>query len=686
MSKLLKLVGIVAAAILVFIAVVMIGITQFFDPNDYKAEIAAAVEQATGRQLTLEGNLELDVFPRLRIAVGAAELSNAAGFGAAPFASIESAGLAVGLLPLLSRRIEVDEARLEGLTLNLARDAQGRDNWQDIGGGATPQADPAAAEGADDGAALDLAVGAVVIEQAQINWSDAAAGSDWQLAEFNMDADGFGPDTAFPLSVDFSLAGDEVAISVAATMAATLGLADNLYRLEDLDVELIGAGPGWPGGQGEIGLRFAAFEANLEAETLNLEDLVLDVLGLTITGTLAGSGLFSDLALAGEVEFEAFDPQELLESLEIEIETADPDVLRSASLRAELAYDANRTMLEQLDLTLDDSQLSGQLGLLADSLRFDLEIDSINIDRYLPPASEGAVEEEGSLDEIDLPLEALRTLSASGEIAITETQFTGVTLSDVEFSFAADDGLITLQPSASLYGGSYAGDITIQVMGNTANLSVDQQLNGIDAMPLGQDLMDAELLSGIVSASLDLAATGANLGEMRRRLGGDISFALTAGAWEGVDMWYELRRARAVFDGADTPTREGPLRTPFSEVSASGVLADGVVTNRDLIADLEFMTVTGSGTANLFTDAIDFDVIASFVDGPILQSDPEMVDLAGDELPLAVTGSLSSPSVLPDFGAMIRAEAEEAVQEAVEEEREELQEQLNERLRGIFDR
>ncbi|MFL2547502.1 MAG: AsmA family protein [Candidatus Rariloculaceae bacterium] len=684
MNSIFNLVGIVAGGIIVLVVVAMIGVSLLFDPNDYKEEIAAAVAESTGRQLTLAGDLELNVFPRLRIAIGEAELSNALGFGAAPFARIEGAGLAIGLFPLLASRIEIEEARLEGLTLNLARNAEGIDNWQDLGGGGP--AEPAAPD-IGDGAALDLSVGSIVIDNANINWSDASTGSDWQLADFNMDADGFGPDSAFPLSIGFSLSGDEVDVTLAASMDATLGLAENLYRLEDLQVELNGEGLAWPGGQGEIGLSFAALEADLGAETLALEDLVLEVLGLNISGTLAGSQLFGDPALAGAVAFEAFDPQDLLQILDIEIETADPDVLRNVAISAELAYDSSRMMLEELDLTLDDSRLVGQMGLVDDSMRFDLEIESINIDRYLPPAEEwAAVEEEGSLDEVDLPLESLRTLSAEGQFSINEAQFSGLTLSDVEFALSADDGLVSMQPSASLYGGSFAGDVTIEVMGDTAALSIEQQLSTIDAMPLVQDLMDAEFLTGTVSANMDLAATGANLGEVRRQLDGDVSFALADGAWEGVDVWYELRRARAVLDSGAMPEREEPARTPFSEVSASGLLTDGVLNNEDLIADLGFFTVTGAGTANLVTDAIDFDVVAAFVDGPELQSDPAMEGLAGNELPLAVTGTMSSPSVMPDFGAMIGAEVEAAAEEAIEEEREELEERLNDRLRGIFDR
>jgi hypothetical protein len=73
-----------------------------------------------------------------------------------------------------------------------------------------------------------------------------------------------------------------------------------------------------------------------------------------------------------------------------------------------------------------------------------------------------------------------------------------------------------------------------------------------------------------------------------------------------------------------------------------------------------------------------------------------MADLAGDELPLKVGGTVAEPSVAPDFSAMIRNEVSEAVDERVEEERteveeridqerEEVREELRDRLRGLFE-
>jgi AsmA protein len=195
------------------------------------------------------------------------------------------------------------------------------------------------------------------------------------------------------------------------------------------------------------------------------------------------------------------------------------------------------------------------------------------------------------------------------------------------------------------------------------------------------------MFTGTVGLDMDVSATGANLGEVMRQLDGNVSFALTDGAWEGVDMWYQMRRARALINKTDAPAAPaGAPRTPFSRISASGTIEDAVLTNNDLTANFDFMTVAGTGTVELLNDAMNFKVTATFLDGELLQSDPLMADLAGDSLPLTVTGSLGAPSVRPDFNALVGARAQEAVNERVEEEREQLQERVQDRLRGLFDR
>src|SRR5690606_33588746 len=142
----------------------------------------------------------------------------------------------------LGRRIEIGEARLDGLVLNLARDAQGRNNWQDLGGGEAAPDAPAPEQGGGDAADIDLNVDVIRVTNSQVNWNDAGAGSDWTLGDFNLTASSFGPDMAFPVETSFTVAGEALRVAVDAETMATLSLAENVYRLADLTVMLSGEG------------------------------------------------------------------------------------------------------------------------------------------------------------------------------------------------------------------------------------------------------------------------------------------------------------------------------------------------------------------------------------------------------------------------------------------------------------
>ncbi|MFO7288070.1 MAG: AsmA family protein [Gammaproteobacteria bacterium] len=697
MGRLLKLIAIVAGALIVLVIAVLVGIALLIDPNDYKDEITAAVRDATGRELTLEGDLELGLFPSLRLELGPARLSNAEGFGDQPFAEIARAALDLELLPLLSRRISISEVTLDGLVLNLARDASGRNNWQDLGGGDTT-ASPAAPESGGGPAAVDLGIDVIRVSNSQVTWNDAATGSRWTLGNFGLEARGFGTETAFPLRTSFTVTGEEVEVAVSAEMRAALSLASNTYRLENLAVRLAGRGEGWPGRQGEARLSFAALTANLGDETLGLDGLTLEFLGVTVNGSLQGRQLMSGLTLGGNVEIEPFDPRRLLGVFDITVDTADPNVLRRASAAATFVYDAERIGLDDMQLALDDSELTGNVAVRGESLRFDLRVNQINIDRYLPPAQEtDAPAEEGSLDEVDLPLDALRTLDAQGRLAFGPTQFSGLSLDEASFELTARDGRLRLTPSARLYGGTLAAELGLDIGADAARTSLRADLKNVDLLPLGRDLLDSEMVRGRGDLTLDLTTTGSNVGQMRRDLDGDVAFTLRDGAYLGIDLWYELVRARAVLDRQSPPSRTGPRETPFSIVSATGVVQDAILTNRDLKASLGFLTIDGKGTVNLLTNELDFDLVGTFVDGEQLQSEPLMARHAGDKVPLKVSGTVDAPVVVPDFAAVVRErvterveeerrEVEERLEQRVEEEKDEVREQLRDRLRGILNR
>src|SRR3569623_1837752 len=77
MKKAVKTSVWIVGGLLALLAAAALFIVLTFDPNKYKAEIAAAVSQATGRELTISGDIRLPLFPWLGVELGAKELSNA---------------------------------------------------------------------------------------------------------------------------------------------------------------------------------------------------------------------------------------------------------------------------------------------------------------------------------------------------------------------------------------------------------------------------------------------------------------------------------------------------------------------------------------------------------------------------------------------------------------------------------
>jgi len=173
MKSMFKILAWLIGLVLVLIILAAVLLPRFFDPNDFRGQIADTVREQTGRELTIEGDLKLSVIPWLGVSIGRTSLSNDPAYGDAPMLAVEDASVGVKLMPLFSRRIEVSEVRLDGLRLNLVRDARGS-NWDSLVA-AEEDAPPASAE--DAGQSFDLKqVGGIRVRDAQVSFQDKVEG------------------------------------------------------------------------------------------------------------------------------------------------------------------------------------------------------------------------------------------------------------------------------------------------------------------------------------------------------------------------------------------------------------------------------------------------------------------------------------------------------------------------------
>jgi len=122
------LIGILAVLLLVVGAVLVI--PSLIDWNTYKAEIAGRIGAATGRAVTLDGNIDLALLPRPTLSVSGARLANLPGASQPDMVRLRKLDVRVALMPLLRGRIQVQSVALIEPVIALEVLGDGRRNWE----------------------------------------------------------------------------------------------------------------------------------------------------------------------------------------------------------------------------------------------------------------------------------------------------------------------------------------------------------------------------------------------------------------------------------------------------------------------------------------------------------------------------------------------------------------------------
>jgi len=168
-----------------------------FDPNAYRDEVAALVRKATGRELVIEGDLSVTLFPRLGIGVGAARLSQAPGFGTRSFATLTEAEADLRLWPLVRhRRVEIGRVRVQGIALELLRRADGSTNWADL-------ADLSLRRDDAGGGPAAIRLSGAEIDGVRVHYVDERRGSEYDLNDGSLRVEGVAISEPFALDGRF---------------------------------------------------------------------------------------------------------------------------------------------------------------------------------------------------------------------------------------------------------------------------------------------------------------------------------------------------------------------------------------------------------------------------------------------------------------------------------------------------
>jgi AsmA protein len=738
MRVLLRLVAWLSGLLLVSAVLAAVFVAFYVDPNDFKGVIARELGQRAGRPVEIPGKIRLSVFPWLGFETGRVTVGNPPGFAEPTFASVERADLRVKLLPLLRREVETDTVVVHGLDLRLIRDREGRTNWQDLTG-APATGPPTGAATAPAATPLALAVGGVDLRGARVSWSDEATGRRLQVEDLDLQTGAITPGSPVPLAMALRASDSASALRAEVEVRGRLDTdpSRRQYRLRDLLLEARVTGAPLPEGGIDLTVR-GQLDTEPGQQTAKAGPLHLNLLGIEADVAAVIDWPAGELRYSASLDARDADLRPLLEGLTGQpLPTADPGAFKRVSLGTRLAGTARSTTASPLNLRVDDSAVEGQVEILdfaGPTLRFDLVLDRLDLDRYLPPRAAGSGEApaEGTAQAAPAgvgvdptlgrdpgttaagdPGPALPTGSEparggsaphhptpvpgwilaadlQGRLHADQLTVAKVQLTDAAVTVKAKDGLLRLDPvEARLYEGSYRGRPEIDARRAPVRIRLDERLSGVQVAPLLEALKGRSGVSGRADLSLRAELRATDVDSALRSLAGEGRFGLRDGAIRGLDLGRAVRQARTRLRGQPAADTEAPAQTDFTELHGSFRIAEGVLRNDDLYGKSPLLRLEGRGSADLPQGVIDYRLTAFVVGTSKGQDGKDLEDLRGVPIPVVVSGELRNPDYRVDLDEALKGLAREELRQKVEDSIDrrlggDTGEKAKELLRGLF--
>ncbi|MDG1462316.1 MAG: AsmA family protein [Gammaproteobacteria bacterium] len=682
MHGLTKTLSWLCAVLLVLLIAISAAVTLLFDPNDYKADIEALIEAETGRQVSIEGDLSLSLLPCCAVEAGRMTLGNPAGFEGQDFLVIDSASVSIQLLPLLlSQEVKLGDVVLQGVEVTLITRSNGSVNWSfddntQLAAGTSPES--RVTEGSEL-TSNQLSVAGLSFTDGRLRWIDEISGDDIFFRAVNVVTGPVVLGESFDLAADFGVEGLPGGMDAKFVYQGSPVISPNAVGVDlgGSRIEVVLSSNQLPNGIASLTivmpeLLLGSDDAVVTAKGATLE---LSTGPLALSATVEGAVNSQGTSFSGTLNLSEFSPRELLRFLGTDIETADLDVLAKMSMMSDWSYRNDRVGLSNLVANIDDTTIAGELGLGSiqkQQILADLNLDRINLDRYLVPAegvadssAEGAGKSTSSSSNQELlPVELLRPLNMQASFRVGELAVANVMLRDVVMSLVASDGRLRVNPlRASLYEGQYSGDIRLNLRGEEPQIAMNENLSDIQIGLLLLDMKNIQNIEGEFEAKFQATSSGNTEAELIAGLNGGLSFELQEGIYQGRDFWYELRSQKARLSGDPQPPAPENPKTDISRLFGSGVVTNGVLQNNDFIMQLPFVRLNGAGQADLNQMQLNYRLNAKVIGSPEFDDGSNLDELKGLTLPVTISGSAAEPDVVIDLTSVIAGLATKKIQD-----------------------
>jgi AsmA protein len=598
---------------IVLLVVVVLALPFLLPTSVYKEQIIEQTRLATGRKLTIDGDLNISVWPALGVEVHKVRFANVEGAAEADMATMDSLVVGAELWPLLSGALKVTEIRLVNPVINLEIDKNGRGNWL-----FEPQGAPAPAAGdqpppASQTSSADFSFRDVTLAGGVLTYRDQRDGTAQRVEAINANVKL--PSLDEPLIFDGGLTWNKEAITIATTVANPRALSTGGKSALKAKIE------------GEV--MNAAFDGEVDAKTS---------------------------AVTGKVDFATASARRLAAWAGVEL----PKVkgFGAMKLAGDLSADGGRIAFKETKLSLDGMNGSGNLSLDTTKARpyvkGDFTLDRLDLNPYMSagggsgPAGGGG---GGMPKWSDAPIDfsPLTFVDADFDFAVNALAVGGLKIGRSALSIALSGGKMRANlKQLALYGGNGTGVIALDGSGATPVIGLDLNVSGVQGAPFLTDLAGFNRLEGTGSIVAKVTAAGKSQRAWMKSLGGNARIKFVDGAIKGVNLAEIARTIQSVLTGSAVG---GAAKTDFAELSGSFVIRNGVAANKDLKLLNPFVRLNGAGIIDLGNQTLDYKVEPKAVSS--IKGQGGRDSLSGIGIPFRIRGPWSNPSYEPDLSGVL---------------------------------
>ena len=732
MLRALKILVVIVLTLVALAAGAIFAITRLIDPNDFKPQISTAAREQANLDVQIPGNLAWSFWPHLGIEVGRTEVRIAD--DEQLFAAFDNVRSSVAVMPLLRGAVELSGLYLDGLELNLIETADGA-NWERIGAteaDAVTAEDPAAESQPFD---IPVSIPAITVSNGKVRYLNKLDGTDIRVEQMNVSARNFSLTSPFPLEASLRYQDQaDIRIDLAVKGTLSMDLEKNLFRFEQSVIDTTLAGITTLPVQV---LARQSIEAALDEDRISVRDILVEAAGARISGNLELTQLSAKPIFRGALSIAPFDANAALQAIgEAPIETRDPAALKKIAMDMTFSGPENIILLEPLKITLDNSIITGVAGLTnidTGHVRFNLALDKLVADGYLPPAVEEAVPAdqkevlattESLLPPLSteplLPLEDLRGLKIDGAFSAGVIQMEGIELRNLRVLVRADNGLMEMvEAGGQLMAGSFKSQAALDARTDKPVMTFTASTAGVQIQPIMKMALEDDLFTGILDMTMKFRAEGNSEQALADSSNGTMNMTLAKGTIRGMnlnnalgaginDMLGQYQVITQFLPDVDQGRLPPALKedTEVVQLKATARIEDLIAHIDDLQAELDRGTLSGKGFVNLRSQAFDLRMAMKV---PNLSTNKYIADrawpmrckgnLAGEvskwcgadnkafrEIGKDITTQLAKDKLLDRFGIEGKGDSAEAVikDAAKEKAKEEVKKKAEEGLKKLF--